>query len=102
MCVACPTLRKPEIELTEAEFQSGFAALLAKAPPGTVRASAFFSVPANQPPWFDTGLELKAGEQVSIFAIGQAILSRELNLWFHPDMQLWYRIGDTGHIFRGT
>jgi hypothetical protein len=102
MCVACPTLRKPEIELTEAEFQSDFAALLAKAPPGTVRSSAFFSVPANQPPWFDTGLELKAGEQVSIFAIGQAILSRELNLWFYPDMQLWYRIGDTGHIFRGT
>jgi hypothetical protein len=102
MCVACTTLKKPKIELTEAEFKSGFAALLAKAPANTVRSSAFFSVPANQPPWFDTGLDLKAGEQVSIFMIGQAILSRELNLSFHPDMQLWFRIGETGKIFRGT
>jgi hypothetical protein len=95
-------LRKPKIEMTESEFQAGFAALLAKAPPETVSASAFFSVPANQPPWFDTGLDLKAGERVSIFVVGQAILSRELNLSFHPDMQLWYRIGETGEIFRGT
>jgi hypothetical protein len=102
MCVACITLRKPKLEMTEAAFHSGFAALLAKAPPDTLRASAFFSVPANQPPWFDTGLELEAGEQVSIFVIGQAILSRELNLSLHPDMQLWYRIGETGEIFRGT
>jgi hypothetical protein len=102
MCVACTTPRKPKIDLTEAEFQSGFAALLAKAPLNTVRSSAFFSVPANQPPWFDTGLELKAGERVTVFVIGQAILSRELNLWFYPDMQLWYRIGDNGKIFRGT
>jgi hypothetical protein len=96
------TLRKPKIEMTEVEFQSGFATLLAKASPNTVSASAFFSLPANQPPWFDTGLELKAGEQVSVFVMGQAILSRELGLAFHPDMQLWYRIGETGEIFRGT
>lgn len=102
MCVACTALRKPEIDLTEAEFESGFVALLAKAPSNSIRESAFFSVPANQPPWFDTGLDLKAGEQVTVFAIGRAILSRALNLWVHPDMQLWYRIGDTGKIFRGT
>ena len=102
MCVGCTTLRKPKIEMTEAEFQSGFVALLAKAPPKALSASAFFSVLANQPPWFDTGLDLKVGERVTIFVIGQAILSRELNLSFHPDMQLWYRIGETGKIFRGT
>jgi hypothetical protein len=33
-----------------------FAALLAKAPANSVRGSAFFSVPANQPPCFDIGL----------------------------------------------
>lgn len=102
MCVACITLRKSTNEITEAEFRSGFASLLAKAPPNTVRASAFFLVPANQPPWFDTGLELQAGERVTIFVVGEAVLSREFNLSFHPDMQLWYRIGDAGNIFRGT
>ena len=102
MCVTRTTLRKPKIDLTEAEFQSGLAALLANAPSNSVRESAFFSVRANQPPWFDTGLDLHAGEQVTVFVVGQAILSQDLNLWFHPDMQLWYRIGDAGKIFRGT
>jgi hypothetical protein len=102
MCVACLALRKPKNEITESEFRSGFASLLAKAPPDTARDSAFFSVPANQPPWFDTGLELQAGERVSLFLVGEAVLSRDLNLAFHPDMQLWFRIGEAGQIFRGT
>ena len=102
MCGASIPLRKPKIEMTETAFRSDFAALLAKAPPAVISASASFSVPANQPPWFDTGLRLEAGERVSIFAMGQAVLSRELNLLIHPDMQLWYRVGDSGEIFRGT
>ena len=101
MCVACFALRKPRHNLTESEFRSGFASLLAEAP-DTACDSAFFSVQANQPPWFDTGLELQAGERVSLFVVGEAILSRDLNLSFHPDMQLWFRIGETGTIFRGT
>jgi hypothetical protein len=102
MCVACASLRKPKSGQNAEEFQSGFAALLSKAPQNLVHSSAFFSIPANQPPWFDTGLDLEAGEQVTVFLHGQAVLSRELDLWFHPDMQLWYRVGDEGHIFRGT
>jgi hypothetical protein len=102
MCVACTSLRKPKDELTEAQLQLGFKALLAKSTTNSVSGSAFFSIPSNQPPWFDTGLDLRTGDQVSVFAAGQAILSRDLDLWFHPDMQLWYRIGETGKIFRGT
>jgi hypothetical protein len=95
-------LRKLDLNMTEAEFRAHFSALLAKAPPHTLRTHAFFSVPANQPPWFDTGVDLSAGEQVTVIAVGRSLLSRELNLWFHPDMQLWYRIGETGNVFRGT
>jgi hypothetical protein len=95
-------LRKLDIEMTEADFRARFSALLDKAPPHTLRTHAFFSVPANQPPWFDTGMDLSAGEQVTVFAVGRPLLSRELNLWFHPDIQLWYRIGETGNVFRGT
>jgi hypothetical protein len=95
-------LRKLNIDMTEAEFRAHFSALLEKAPPHTLRTYAFFSVPATQPPWFDIGVDLTAGEQVTVFAVGRPLLSRELNLWFHPDMQLWYRIGAAGHIFRGT
>ena len=95
-------LRKPDINMTEAEFRTRISALLKKAPPNMLRTHTFFSVPANQPPWFDTGVDLSSGEQVTVFAVGRPLLSRELNLWFHPDIQLWYRIGEAGHIFRGT
>lgn len=97
-----PALRTLDINMTEVEFRAHFSALLEKAPPNTLRAHAFFSVPATQPPWFDTGVDLSAGEQVTVFAVGRSLLSRELNLWFHPDMQLWYRVGETGQVFRGT
>jgi len=95
-------LRKLDIDMAEADFRARFSALLAKAPPYTLRTHAFFSVPANLPPWFDTGVELTVGEQVTVFTVGRPCLSRELNLWFHPDIQLWYRIGETGNVFRGT
>jgi len=94
--------RKPEIEITEAEFRSGFAELLSKAPAQTLRHHAFFAIPANQHPWFDTGIELRAGEFVTIFAVGRAWLSREAGMCVYPDMQLWFRIGERGNIFRGT
>ena len=58
--------------------------------------------PANEPPWFDTDLDLQAGEHITVLSVGTAILSTELNLRFYPDMQLWYRVGRTGKVFRGT
>lgn len=96
------SLRNPSIDLTRGEFQSRLAALLDSIPPNTLQGYAFFSVPANEPPWFDTGLDLRAGEHITALAVGSAILSSELDLLFYPDMQLWYRVGETGNVFRGT
>jgi len=90
------------MDLAEAEFRAGFSELLAKAPAHMPRTHSFFSLPANQPPWFDTGLDLNAGEPVTVFAMGRTYLSHELNLCVYPDMQLWYRIGELGNVFRGT
>jgi hypothetical protein len=39
---------------------------------------------------------------VTVFAIGRTHLSCELNLWLYPDMQVWFRIGELGNLFRGT
>jgi hypothetical protein len=96
------SLRKPRSELKQGEFQSGLSALLENVPHNVLRGHAFFTIPANQPPWFDTGLDLRAGEHITVLAAGSATLSTELDLVFYPDMQLWYRIGETGHVFRGT
>ncbi len=95
-------MRKPSIDLSPGEFQARLAALLEKVSPNTLQGYAFFSIPANEPPWFDTGLDLRAGEQITVLAAGSAILSNELNLLFYPDMQLWYRVGESGRVFRGT
>jgi hypothetical protein len=97
-----PISRKPDIDIEEAEFRAGFSELLAKAPAHVLRTHSFFSVPANLPPWFDTGLDLSTGESVTVFAVGRTHLSHELNLWLYPDMQLWFRIGELGKVFRGT
>ena len=93
---------KPHSGMAEAEFRARFSALLAQAPPHVLRESAFVTVPANLPPWLDTGIALNAGEQVTVFAVGRVWLARELDLWVPPDFQLWYRIGETGDVFRGT
>jgi hypothetical protein len=94
--------RKPDIDIAEAGFRAGFSELLATAPPHILRAHSFFSVPANLPPWFDTGLDLGAGESLTVVAIGRTYFSHERNLCVYPDMQLWYRIGELGSVFRGT
>ena len=89
-------------DIPEAEFRSRFAALLAQAAPHTLREHAFFFLPANMPPWFDTGLDCRAGDHLTVFAAGRTYLSRELDLWIDPHFQLWYRIGEKGEVFRGT
>jgi hypothetical protein len=89
-------------DMAEEEFRARFSALFAQAPPHMLRESAFVAVPGNLPPWFDTGIALTAGEQVTVFVVGRVWLARELDLWVPPDFQMWYRIGDTGEVFRGT
>ena len=42
--------------ISETEFKSRFEAALSTVPPGAIRDYSFFDMPANQPPWFDTGL----------------------------------------------
>jgi hypothetical protein len=69
--------RRASGDMSETEFRSQFSALLSRVPPRTILESAFFSLPANRPPWFDTGLTCRAGEEVTVFAAGRAYLSRE-------------------------
>jgi hypothetical protein len=71
-------------------------------PRGAVRATAFIDMPATQPPWADSGIDLEAGESVTMFAQGRVYLSRALDVWTPPWFQVWYRIGERGTIFRGT
>jgi hypothetical protein len=63
-------------DMAEEDFRMRFSALLAQAPPYLVRESAFMALPSQVPPWFDTGIVLTAGEQVTVFAVGRVWLAR--------------------------
>ncbi len=102
MCTAAQSLRKIKIDLSEDQLRDGLSAIFAKTPSGTIKDTAFLSVPATEPPWFDSGIDVQAGEELTVFTVGQSVLSQELGLLFYPDMQLWFRIGEEGQIFRGT
>lgn len=90
--------RAPDV----AGWRSELRRWLGRLPPGTISAHRFVTVPANRPPWLDTGLQLAAGDVVTWFATGRVYLSRPLDVWVGPAFQLWTRIGAQGHVFRGT
>ncbi len=71
-------------------------------PEGLLRRHAFFRLPATQPPWHDTGIDLAPGDVVTLIARGRVYLSRALDIWVGPSFQLWCRVGERGPVFRGT
>ncbi|HVN41782.1 MAG TPA: DUF3047 domain-containing protein [Steroidobacteraceae bacterium] len=69
---------------------------------GGLAQFAFVDLPAHRPPWCDTGLDFRSGDEVTWLAGGRVHLSRLLDIWVAPSFQLWGRIGDSGPVFRGT
>jgi hypothetical protein len=59
-------------------------------------------LPANVPPWTDTGLRVAKGDEVTILAEGHVIVSAEMGLTGRPRYALWSRIGGRGPIWTGT
>ncbi len=87
---------------SDEEFRATLDPRLASLPPGLSTAHAFHWLPATQPPWFDTGIDLEPGEPVTVMANGRVFLSRALDIWVGPSFQLWCRVGERGPVFRGT
>jgi len=81
-------------------------ALWARLPPevrGRSLAEAqLLRMPANVPPWTDTGLRFAKGDEVTILAQGRAIVSAEAGLAWRPRYALWARLGGRGPIWTGT
>ncbi len=59
-------------------------------------------LPANVPPWTDTGLRVSKGDEVTILAEGHVIVSAEMGLTGRPRYALWSRIAGRGPIWTGT
>lgn len=88
----------PDIE----QFREDMEKLLSAAPAAAVRDYHWVSLPARQPPWMGSGVELAEGETVSYFAEGRVYANRFLDIYLNPALQVWCKLGPQGEVFRGT
>lgn len=93
-------LREPAPDLPG--FRQALERALAAVPADLVAEHAWILLPANEPPWRDSGIALRAGEEATYFAAGRAVVSSALDVWVAPRTQLWARIGDAGPIRSST
>lgn len=85
-----------------AEFTRAMKDLAAAAPNGSVRTVSTFDIPATQPPWTDTGIDLGVHDQTSLFVVGQVFMSRALDIWFSASNTFWFRIGEHGEARKAS
>lgn len=52
-------------------------------------------------PWLDTGIDVKAGDDITLVLNGRVEVSRAYKIGYSPQLATWARIGDQGPIFRG-
>ena len=90
------------VPASDTEFRATLEPWLATLPQDLAITRAFHWLPAQQPPWHDTGIDLAPGDCVTLLADGRVYLSRALDIWVGPSFQLWCRVGERGPVFRGT
>ncbi|MFA6164660.1 MAG: DUF3047 domain-containing protein [Methylobacter sp.] len=83
------------------DFKLRFTDLLGNVAEDVIYEHRFFELPSDQKPWFDTGLDVEAGDSLTSFAAGKTRF-KDLPITLEPNFQLWFRIGQDGEIFRGT
>ncbi len=70
--------------------------------PEVVAAVATVDVPGETPRWIETGISLEPGASFSALAEGEVVLLDDPRVTFGPTMMLWFRVGETGEIFKGS
>jgi hypothetical protein len=88
--------REPAPDLPR--FREALDRALAAIPAGVVAEHAWIQLPASEPPWRDSGIAVRRGEDLSYFAAGRILISGALDIWVSPKTQLWSRIGEAGPI----
>jgi hypothetical protein len=88
--------------MTQAEQQAGtvvaqWRAAIAAAQPFLAR-HAIVEVAADSPGWVDSGVELRAGETLSLLCTGAAALAGGADIRFNPQTLLWRRIRPGGKV----
>lgn len=89
-------LREPAPDLPR--FREVLDRAFAAVPAEIVAECTWIELPASEPPWRDSGIAVRAGEEISYFAAGRVVVSGALDIWVAPKTQIWSRIGETGPI----
>jgi hypothetical protein len=83
-------------------FRKVLGDLLALAPKDLIAEHRLVELEAHEPPWIDSGLEVRAGDQVTVVLSGRIFLNESADLWLDPSLQVWSRVGGRGPIERGS
>jgi len=67
-----------------------------------VLCAEYVYLDAKRPPWTATRVQLREGQEVSVFATGRLWRSRPRDLWIGPQLGLWCRLGENGTVFNST
>jgi len=82
------------------EFESAVEPIVAEAGRDAIAQCWIVKVAANRPPWTPSGIELSAGDRISVFSAGRASITADPNVWVGSHFALWMRIGLEGEVFR--
>ena len=82
------------------EFAFAAEKIMADAARNGVAHCWLVKVPVDRQPWTSTGIELSAGDRVSIFSAGRAAMAADPKIWVGSHFTLWMRVGSDGEIFR--
>ncbi|MDP6977940.1 MAG: DUF3047 domain-containing protein [Myxococcota bacterium] len=84
----------PDLDAFRARFDEALAGVERE----HVARCEWITLPATEPPWRDTGIDLQAGHEVTIFCAGRVYASKALDIWVTPKNQIWTRVGATGSV----
>ncbi len=83
------------------QFESALEPIIAAAAGRDAIAQCWLvKVAANRPPWTPSGIELSAGDRISVFSAGRASVADAPNIWVGSHYALWMRVGIEGESFR--
>ncbi len=87
-------------EISLDDLKSAYARLFETAGRKLIADYRFLHLTANLPPWTDSGIALESADHLTTLAHGKVHLAGASEPCFPPSFQLWFRVGETGPIFR--
>lgn len=82
------------------QFENVLEPIVADARRDAIARCWLVKLAANRPPWTPSGIELSAGDRISVFSAGRASIAGAPDIWVGSHFALWMRIGPKGEIFR--